>query len=371
VERLVLGGEADGFSGGTGAARASDSMDIVLRVLRQVVVDHVANALNVNAAPGHIRRYHYPDVARAKVLKRPYPLLLSDFSGEYGTTDAVSTEPFPQSASLIPAVAENENPLEVLLGDQVVQDGKPFPVPDKVQHLFYGIYGHLFGVDLNCSGIVRPLRGKPGHLGCERGTEEHGLPLRLGRGTVYNLPYVGYEAHIEHLVSFVDHQYLDFAQVYVTLSLEIQQPSGGGHNDINRFLRKHVLLFLVIHPAEHGNNPASTVFPQQAGILMDLYRQFACGNHDQSPGHTGTFFLARGTVFQAHEDSDQEGGGLTGTGLCLAGYVCAREGIRQYRGLNRRTVFKPEIVDRMHDLGGQGQVMEARLPFGGRYLKLR
>ena len=346
-------------------------MDVVLRIQRQVVVHHVADVVNVNTAPGHVCGYQHPDVARTEVLERPYSLLLSDFSGENGAIDAVSPEPIRQSASLIPAVAENEDPLEILPGDQVVQDGEPFPGPDKVQHLFHGIYGHLLGVDLNCNGIARPLRGKPGHLGCERGTEEHGLPIRLGRGTVYNLPHIGYEAHIEHLVSFIDYQYLDFAQVYVTLSLEVQQPSGGGHNNINHLLLKHPLLFLVVHPAEHGNGLGMTVFPQQTRILIDLHRQFACGDHDQSAGRTGTVFLARGTAFQVCEDSDQEGGGLTGTGLCLAGYIYAREGIRQYRGLDRRTVFKPEIMDRMHDLDWQVQVMEACLPFGRCYLKLR
>ncbi|MEE8381516.1 MAG: hypothetical protein V3R78_06555 [Thermodesulfobacteriota bacterium] len=63
------------------------------------------------------------------------------------------------------------------------------------------------------------------------------------------------------------------------------------------------------------------------------------------------------------EDSDQEGGGLTGTRLCLACDIHVCEGLWQCHGLDRGTVFKPEIIDPMHDLDRQFQVMKACLPF--------
>ena len=50
-----LGDEADGDALGAGATGAADAMHVVLGVFRQVVVDDVANAFYVNAAPGDIR----------------------------------------------------------------------------------------------------------------------------------------------------------------------------------------------------------------------------------------------------------------------------------------------------------------------------
>ena len=142
------------------------------------MVDYVANSLNVNTAPGYICGYHYPDVTRTEVLKRSYSLFLSNFAGEYCATDAMIPEPICQSASLIPAVAENDDPLEVLLGDHVVQEGESLPGRDQVCHLGDGIDGHSPGVDLKANRIARPLRGKSGHFGCDRSTEKHSLPLR-------------------------------------------------------------------------------------------------------------------------------------------------------------------------------------------------
>lgn len=131
----MLSGKADGFSRGARPAGASDAMDIVLRVLRQIVVDHVADTLDVNTAPRHIRGDHHSYVARTEVLKRPDSLLLSNVPGYYGATDAMSRELIRQSASLIPPVAEDENPIEVQLGNHIVEDSEPLPRPNEVQHL--------------------------------------------------------------------------------------------------------------------------------------------------------------------------------------------------------------------------------------------
>lgn len=369
--RLILGGEADRCADAAGPSGASDAMDVVLRVQRQVVIDYVADIFDMNTPAGHVCRYHHCYFARTEVLDRPYPLLLRDFAGEHCAIDPMSPEPIRQYASLITAVAENEDTLEVLLRDEVVQEGEPFLAFDKVYHLLDGIDGHLLGMDINCNGVVRPLRCEPGHLGRKRGAEEHGLPFRPGRRAVHDLPYVGDKTHIQHLVGFVYDQYLDLAQVYDTLILEIQQPPWCGHNYIDHVLRQHLFLSLVVHPAEHGNNFESAVFPQQVGLLSYLQGKFARGGHYQGARHAAMALFARKAAFQVRKDGDQEGGGLAGAGLRLARGILSCEGLGQYRGLDRGAIFKTYVGDPVHDLCWQAKVMEACLALGRCYLKLR
>src|SRR5258706_3270024 len=52
--RVFLAAEADGIAGGAGAGGAADAVDVVRGVLRQVVIEHVADVGNMQAARGDI-----------------------------------------------------------------------------------------------------------------------------------------------------------------------------------------------------------------------------------------------------------------------------------------------------------------------------
>ena len=52
--------ERDGMTGGAGACRAADPVDVVLGNVWQVVVDNVIDAFHIYAASGNIRRDHDP-----------------------------------------------------------------------------------------------------------------------------------------------------------------------------------------------------------------------------------------------------------------------------------------------------------------------
>src|SRR5438477_3041487 len=58
------------------AARAPDAMDIILRLHREVVVHHVRNPIDIDAASGNVGRDQDPHRARLKIFQRPQPLIL-------------------------------------------------------------------------------------------------------------------------------------------------------------------------------------------------------------------------------------------------------------------------------------------------------
>src|SRR5690554_7379006 len=68
LEGVVLAGEADRGALGAGAAGPADTVHVILRIIRQGVVDHMADAVDVNTTAGDIGGDQYPQLAFAEVL---------------------------------------------------------------------------------------------------------------------------------------------------------------------------------------------------------------------------------------------------------------------------------------------------------------
>src|SRR6266436_5801137 len=81
-ERARLVGEADGLAGGAGARRPPDPMNVVLDVLGQIPVDHVAHTLDVKTPRRDVGRYQDRQRAFLEVVQDLEPLLLIDVAGE-------------------------------------------------------------------------------------------------------------------------------------------------------------------------------------------------------------------------------------------------------------------------------------------------
>ena len=58
-ERVIFTGKADAGTGGSGPTGSADSVDVVVRIFRQVVIDYMADAVNVDTASGNVRGDQY------------------------------------------------------------------------------------------------------------------------------------------------------------------------------------------------------------------------------------------------------------------------------------------------------------------------
>jgi len=54
----------------------ADAMNVILRVHREVVIDHVGNPIHVNSARGDVRGNKDSHCARLEILQCPEPLVL-------------------------------------------------------------------------------------------------------------------------------------------------------------------------------------------------------------------------------------------------------------------------------------------------------
>ena len=62
-ERVIFTGKADAGASGSGPSGSADSVDVVVRVFRQIVIDYMADAVNVNAASGNVGGDQYRNLA--------------------------------------------------------------------------------------------------------------------------------------------------------------------------------------------------------------------------------------------------------------------------------------------------------------------
>ncbi len=67
---FLRGAEADGSAVGTGTGRAANAVDVGLRHLGQVVVEHMRQLADVNAAGGDIGRHQHPGLTGLEILQR-------------------------------------------------------------------------------------------------------------------------------------------------------------------------------------------------------------------------------------------------------------------------------------------------------------
>ena len=74
---VFVGHEADRIADRMRAAGAADAVDVILGLLREVVVDDVRDAVDVDAARGDVGRDQHRALARLEAFEREQPLALS------------------------------------------------------------------------------------------------------------------------------------------------------------------------------------------------------------------------------------------------------------------------------------------------------
>ncbi len=135
------------------------------------------------------------------------------------------------------------------------------------------------------------------------------------------------EAHIEHLVGFVNHNNRRVDLVEVPVFHEVDEASWGGHQNIDA-LSEDFFLPGVGLAAGKGRGSDAGVLSEFEHFRAYLRSQLASGHQDKQ--------LQTGQLGDAMHGRQCEGGGLARTGEGLSHQVTAfkqsRNGLRLYRG---------------------------------------
>jgi hypothetical protein len=171
--------------------------------------------------------------------------------------------------------------------------------------------------DLDGDGVVEHVFGEGTDVVGHGGGEEEGLPI--GGKVLEDAADVGEEAHVEHVVGFVEDEDFYVGEDDVALGEVVEEASGAGDHDVDAFAE-----FFELHV---GADAAVDGDAAQAGCLAEDFDGVACllGKLTGGGEDEGADVAAR-AVEQTLEDGEDEGGGFAGAGLGKAYQVTTLEG---------------------------------------------
>ena len=115
--------QGEGLSLASGASCASDTVYVVLRVGRDVVVEDMGNVGHIEAAGGHVAGYQKGNSVVAEVIQGFGAQVLVHVAVELRGGHAVIAQVLDQGGDVTLAVTENNGLRHVLAADQGAQSG--------------------------------------------------------------------------------------------------------------------------------------------------------------------------------------------------------------------------------------------------------
>ena len=181
--------------------------------------------------------------------------------------------------------------------------------------------------------------------------EQRGLPAF--RSAAKDLLDVLGEAHVEHLVCFVEDDDLKAAQLQRPPVDVVERAPGGRHHDVNATLKRPQLPADRLAAVDR-QDPRADVTPVATHRLGDLHREFA--RRDQ---HQGERLRPPAVAEEPLEHGKREGGRLPRPGRGLPDQVTALKQRRDRRPLYRCRLLIAQAGERAAQLRSQRQVGKA------------
>ena len=301
------------------APRATDAVDVALRDVRQVVVEHVAHAVHVDATRGDVCRDQDAEcpVLKARQRTRPGALRLVPVDG--GRTDAHLVQILDHPVRTVLGPSEDDGTFDGRILKEVLEQAlliRPLHEHDLLNDLLDG--GGL-PIDLHLDGVTQEPTGEA-HDGLgHRGREQQ--ILALARKQLQHTPDVVNEAHIEHAVRLIQHEELHASEVDEPLPVKVEQAARCRHQDVHPATQIGDLRPLVDAAKD---DPMADLEVGTVGlkIVPNLRSQLTRGRQHQRPNDG---LPAAGLCRDLLQGGEQEGRGLTRSRLCASEDVPARK----------------------------------------------
>ena len=332
---FLRGAEADGSAVGTGTGRAANAVDVGLGHLGQVVVEHMGQLADVNAAGGDIGRHQHPGLARLEILQRRHTGGLALVAVDGGGGDALLVQVFCDLIGPMLGAAEHQrvHHLRLQVFDKPGQQELLVALLHKIQALLDAVHRAGHRVYLDKGRVVQDACGQLldllGHGGAEH--QVLALPGQLGD----HLFHVVDKAHIQHPVGFVQNKDLNVGEVQQPLPHQVVQAARAGNEDVHALFQGCDLRSLT-HTAKDDGAAQGQILAVGFKALADLQSQLPGRSQDQ--GADGTLFAGRAGS-QAVEHGQRKGSRLAGTRLGAAHQVPPGQHRRNGRRLNGRGGF--------------------------------
>ncbi len=307
---LIHADERDGDAVHACATGAADAMDVVGGDHRQLVVDHVRQRIDVEAAGGDLGRDEQRDTPGLEVGQGADPLGLALVAMDDRDVDAVPVELLGEPVGAVLGAGEDERLVDLSGEHEVAQELALALAVDRVDDLLDEVRGSVPFGDLDLRrAIEEPVRQASDLV--REGRREHEV-LSVSGQSGQDPADVADEAHVEHAVRLVQDEDLDPVQVDGALAEVVEQPARGGHHDLGAGAQR-ARLGMEADAAEDGGRADGPMTAVGTDAGLDLHGQLPGGNEHEDADATTALCARR--VVEALKDGQHEGGRLAGPRL--------------------------------------------------------
>ena len=205
-------------------------MHVILRVPRDVVIDHMADPGNIQSPGRDVCRHKNLVFSRLETLQSLHPLCLRPIGMQrhHGVLEAVQLPRNLVRRNL--GARENDATLEAGLLQDRQQQVKLLVLRHRVQRVCHRLRRRPRRPNLHHHRVLQyPLRHRR-NLGRQRCRKKQGLPLL--RTLFHDPPDLRQKPHVQHPIHLVQHQKPHVLERNFPLFQKIQQPAWGRHNHI-------------------------------------------------------------------------------------------------------------------------------------------
>ena len=305
---IVGGDEVDGNTLTSETSTTTDSVDVVLTVGWEIVVDDEGNLLDIDTTGQKIGGDQDTGRSRAELLHNQVTLSLVHISVHGGDSEVTGGELVSQPVDLAAGVAEDDSLGD---GERVVQVAERVELPvlllDGDVELLNTLKGKLSLLDQNADWVAHELGGDLEDILWHGGGQKDDLG-GLWKELEDVVDLLG-ETAGQHLIGLIKNEHLHGVGLEETALDHVVDTSWGSDNDVWAILESlHVItdrgtsdtgVALNVHEVSDGDDD-----------LLNLLGQLAGWGEDKSLALLDSWV-------QLLEDRDGESGGLSGTRLGL------------------------------------------------------
>ena len=313
---LAAVAERDRNARGAGARGAADAMDIALGIRRQLEVDDVGHAVDVDAARGEIGGDQHARLAAAEVLERLLTGVLRLVAVDRLGAHATILQRLGDAVGAALGAREDDDSLERAVRQEMAEQRALVGGVHEVDALVDPVDRAALRRDLDLLRILQDLRRELGDVARHGRREEQRLAVLGDRAG--DTTDVTNEAHVEHAVGFVEDEEGHAAELHVTAVDQVEQTARRGDEDIDA-ARQGLDLTAVAQAADDRGELEAEAATVGVEAARNLDRQLA-GRRQ----HEGARALRLGAFLRLRkmlQHRQSEGGRLAGAGLGDAQHV--------------------------------------------------
>ena len=334
--------ERHGLAGALRAARAADAVDVVLRLLRRVVVDHVRDAVHVDAARGDVGGDEHFHLARLEAVERALALVLRAVAVHGRGLEALLGELLRDAVGAALGAREDEHAVDGLLFENADQQVELVGALDGAGALAHGVGSGADLADADLLRLVEHFLGQLADLVRHGGREQQRLALLRHGGD--DGADVADKAHVEHPVGLVEDEDVDVRDVDAAALHVVEQTARRGDEHVDACLER-----LELRPeadaAEDGGAAEVGVLAVDADGFLDLEREFARRRDDEGADGPAARAGRERLRDEPVDHRQHEGGRFAGARLSAADQVGALDGERDGLGLDGGGVLVAGVED--------------------------